>query len=420
MTQSTTTASLGADDRRPGDPSPGTGRDVAGGLRALVNRVNSVLGENSRLLPILAGWVILAVIFQSDTGYFLTTRNLSNLIVQSTVTGLIALGLVFVLLIGEIDLSVAANSGFSATVMGSILVVHGMGLTVAMIAAILAGALIGAIQGAWCNLFGIPSFVVTLGVSLVLNAGALALVPNQGQISLLGTSVLNLTSHYLAGTTLYAILVVSLVAYLGFRLWLLTTSRREKLEASAMKIVILPFATFTVLGIVLLVIFQRSGGLPIAVAVFFALVALTSLMLRYSRIGIAMYAVGGNKAAARRSGIKVGRIRVLAFTLAGALASFGGIVSASRILGVTTSLGGGSLLLDSIAAAVIGGMSLFGGHGRAAAAILGAIIVETVANGLNLMNAGPAVVYAATGGLLVLAVSIDGLVGRRNQKGGRR
>jgi D-xylose transport system permease protein len=420
MTQSTTATALNADGHTSGAPSPGTDAGIVGTLRALAARAGSVLGENTRLVPILAGWVILAVIFQADTGYFLTTRNLSDLIVQSTVTGLIALGLVFVLLIGEIDLSVAANSGFSATVMGSILVVHQMNLAVAMIAAIGVGAIIGAIQGAWCNLFGIPSFVVTLGVSLVLNAGALALVPNQGQISLLGTSVLGLTDNDLTGATLYAILVVSIAAYLAFRLWLLASSRREKLETSLVKIVVLPVATFTVLGILLLIIFQRSGGLPIAVGIFFALVALASLMLRYSRIGIAMYAVGGNKAAARRSGIKVDRVRVLAFALAGALASFGGIVSAARILGVTTTLGGGSLLLDSIAAAVIGGMSLFGGHGRAAAAILGAIIVETVANGLNLMNAGPAVVYAATGGLLVLAVSIDGLVGRRNQKGARR
>lgn len=419
MTQSTTATALEPGGQTSGAASRGTESGILGSLRAIAARANSVLGENTRLVPILAGWVILAVIFQADTGYFLTTRNLSDLIVQSTVTGLIALGLVFVLLIGEIDLSVAANSGFSATVMGSILVVHNMNLAVAMIAAIGAGALIGAIQGAWCNLFGIPSFVVTLGVSLVLNAGALALVPNQGQISLLGTSVLGLTDDDLTGSTLYVILVASIAAYLLFRLWLLATHRREKLEASLLKTVVLPVATFTVLGILLLIIFQRSGGLPIAVGIFFALVALTSLMLRYSRVGIAMYAVGGNKAAARRSGIKVDRVRILAFTLAGALASFGGIVSAARILGVTTTLGGGSLLLDSIAAAVIGGMSLFGGHGRAAAAILGAIIVETVANGLNLMNASPAVVYAATGGLLVLAVSIDGLVGRRNQKGRR-
>lgn len=419
MTQSTTAAPVGSNDGPPGLPAPGGRGGAAGALRTLAARTNSVLGENSRLVPILAGWVILAVIFQTDTGYFLTTRNLSNLIVQSTVTGLIALGLVFVLLIGEIDLSVAANSGFAATLMGNILVVRHMNLAIAMTVAIVVGGAIGAVQGTWCNIFGIPSFVVTLGVSLVLNAGALALVPNQGQISLLGTSVLNLTSHDLGGTTLYVLLFASLAAYLGFRVWLLLSTRREQLPASALKIVVLPVATFTVLGILLLIIFQRSGGLPIAVGVFFALVALTSLMLRHSRVGIAMYAVGGNKAAARRTGIKADRIRVLAFTLAGALAAFGGIVSAARILGVTTSLGGGSLLLDSIAAAVIGGMSLFGGHGRAAAAILGAIIVETVANGLNLMNAGPAVVYAATGGLLVLAVSIDGLVGRRTQKGRR-
>ena len=419
MTQTPTAAAVPSQDGSAGAPASGTGARALDGLKEMIGRASSALGENSRLVPILVGWVILAVIFQTQTGFFLTSRNLSNLIVQSTVTGVIALGLVFVLLIGEIDLSVAANSGFAATLMGNILVIQHMSLFVAMTAAILLGALVGAIQGAWCNLFGIPSFVVTLGVSLVLNAGALALVPNQGQISLLGTPVLNLTSYYITGAVLYSLLAVALVAYVGLRLWLLISSRRAQLEVSVLRTLVLPVGAFTALGIVLLVIFENSGGMPIAVGVFMLLVTLASLLLRHSRLGVAMYAVGGNRAAAQRCGIKTGRIRILAFAIAGALAAFGGIISAARIMGVTTTLGGGSLLLDCIAAAVIGGMSLFGGQGRAAAAILGAIVVATVANGLNLMNAGPAVVYAATGGLLVLAVSMDGVIGRRQRKGRR-
>jgi D-xylose transport system permease protein len=403
------------------DPTGNGNRDTAsladpGGPATLAGAARrALLTEDMRVVPVVAGWVILGVLFQTATGLFFTTHNLSDLVVQSTVTGLIALGMILVLLVGEIDLSVAANSGFCAALMGNLLVVHHVNEGLAIAAAIVTGALIGAIQGKWCNLFGLPSFVVTLGVSLVLNGGQLALLPNQGQISLLGLNVAGLAQYYLPNGWLWAGLAASVAGYLLFRGWQLYRRRAEGLPGSWVR-AIAPVGLLAVAGALIVVVFVRSGGAPPAVVIFFGLLAVASYVTRHTKFGQYLYAVGGNREAARRAGVRVGTVRVAAFAAAGALAAFGGIVSAARILGVTGSLGSGSLLLNVIAAAVIGGVSLFGGKGRVGAALLGAVIIQTVADGLNLMNVGPEVVYAATGGLLILAVTIDGLVGKASAR----
>ena len=369
------------------------------------------LGNELRFVPVAIGLVALFIFFSFQSDVFLTSRNLNNLLVQSTVTGIIALGLVFVLLTGEIDLSVAGTSGVASVLMAKLVVDSGLPVPIAVALGVAAGIVIGATSGRWITLIGVPSFVVTLGVGLLLNGIQLLLLPRTGRYNLLNTGVEDLASTNVSGLLAWGLVLGASALFALLRLSGHRARLREGLAANFAIGVVLPSAVVTAILVAVLVFLENLRGLPMPVILFVGLLGVLSYVASETRFGVYLYAIGDNAEAARRAGIKVDRIKITAFAIAGGMAAFGGILSASRILGVSVSsgggVGGGALLLESIAAAVIGGVSLFGGRGMVVGALFGALIIATVSNGLNLMGVANEARLIVTGLLLVIAVSID-------------
>ena len=370
-----------------------------------------LLANEFRFVPVAVGLLALGLFFASQSDVFLTSRNLSNLMIQSTVTGIIALGLVHVLLIGEIDLSVAATSGVASVFMSKLVVDFGYPIPVAVVAGILCGIFIGAASGRWVTMIGVPSFVVTLGVGLMLNGAQLSLLPATGRYSLLNTGVDRIAAAHLTDIWAWVAFAIAVALILLVK-WTAHGARtRTGLASNFGKTVVLPVAFIGGLLMVLVLLLEQMNGIPMPVLIFLGLLGVASYVASETRFGLYLYAIGNNAEAVRRAGIKVDRIRIAAFAIAGGFSALAGILAASRILGVSVTsgggIGGGALLLESIAAAVIGGVSLFGGRGTMIGALLGALIIATVSNGLNLMGVANEMRLIVTGALLVLAVSID-------------
>ncbi len=369
------------------------------------------LGNELRFVPVALGLVALIIFFATQSDVFLTSRNLNNLLIQSTVTGIIALGLVFVLLTGEIDLSVAATSGVASVFMAKMVVDFGLPIPLAIAAGVALGAVVGAVSARWVTMIGVPSFVVTLGVGLILNGIQLLMLPRTGRYNLLNTGVERLAATYVTGPLAWALVLGALALFALVMVSTWRSRQSEGLPASFNSGVLLPVVIVGAFLIGLQLFLHNLRGLPMPVILFLGLLGIMSYLASQTRFGVYLYAIGNNAEAARRAGIKVDRIKIIAFAIAGALAAFGGILSASRILGVSVSsgggVGGGALLLESIAAAVIGGVSLFGGRGMVVGALFGALIIATVSNGLNLMGVANEARLIVTGLLLVVAVSID-------------
>lgn len=375
--------------------------------RSLADR----LANELRFVPVAVGLLALFIFFATQSDVFLTSRNLNNLMIQSTVTGIIALGLVFVLLTGEIDLSVAGTSGVASVFMAKMVVDFGAPVPVAVLAGVLCGVLIGAASGRWITLIGVPSFVVTLGVGLVLNGIQLMLLPRTGRYNLLNTGVDDIASTTISGAGAWVIFAIAVCAVGWVRWSSYRTRKAQRLPASFGQMVLLPVGIIGGALLVLVLVLSSLKGLPMPIILFLGLLGACAYLTGETRFGLYLYAIGNSAEAARRAGINVNRIKIAAFAIAGGLAAFAGILAASRILGVSVSsgggIGGGALLLESIAAAVIGGVSLFGGRGRIVGVLFGAMIISTVSNGLNLMGVANEARLIVTGLLLVLAVSID-------------
>ena len=368
--------------------------------------------SNYRSLTVALTLVIIWGFFyvRDPNDVFLSARNLSNLALQITVTGLLALGLVFVLLIGEIDLSTAALSGVSAAIIAALVQQNGMNTAIAIVIGLLFAAAFQMVLSGLVVL-GPPSFIVTLGASLVLNGVLLQILPSTGQFNLSGTPLGEFASKYIptgwavvGAAVLYAVFAVSRVST-----WRRQRQRGLRSSAASLAVPLVVTAIGTALA---LTVFAKYRGVPVPFAVFFALVLLSSYALTQTRFGTAVYAVGGNREAARRAGIKVTAVVVLVFAIAGVLSALGGLIAASRVLGVSNQSGSGSLLLEAIAAAVIGGVSLTGGRGTAWASLLGALVIGSISNGMDLLDYSTSAKMMVQGSLLVAAVLLDVLFNR--------
>lgn len=370
-----------------------------------------MLTGDFRALPVAIGLLILGFFFATQSEVFLSSRNLSNLLIQSTVTGIIALGLIFVLITAEIDLSVAAASGITSVVMSIFVVKFNFPVFLSVTIAIMFGATIGAISGRWITFVKVPSFVVTLGVGLVLNGLQLVLLPNTGRYNLLNTGVEKIAGTHIVGGWAWIVLVIGIAVLSGLRINRFMRKQKAGLGGSLLFEVIVPIVSITILGIVAVAVLLGHKGIPIPFLIFIALLAIANYITTETKFGLYVYAVGNNAEAARRAGINIATVKIASFAIAGGMAGLAGVLAASRILGVSVSsgggVGGGALLLESIAAAVIGGVSLFGGRGQVVAALFGALIIGTVSNGLNLMGVQNEIRLIVTGILLILAISID-------------
>ncbi|HYP47155.1 MAG TPA: hypothetical protein VEQ61_00830 [Thermoleophilaceae bacterium] len=372
-------------------------------------------------LPIILGLVIIAIIFQSQNDRFLTAGNFVNLILQSAAFALIAMGIVFVLLLGEIDLSVGYVSGVAGVISAVLLIPDGsqVSTVVAVALALGSGLAIGTLHGLFITKVGVPSFVVTLAGLLAWNGVVLLLIGSRGTVVLQDDFMIGLANDFLPEGTAWALMLVCVLLYAGTQLNEVRVRRKAGLDHDPASLISLRVLALALALAAVVYIANQDRGVPYVLLIVAALFVFWAFVLARTRFGRYVYAVGGNAEAARRAGINVDRIRIYVFAIASFMAAVGGIILASRLRSVDTHAGGGSLLLYSIAAAVIGGTSLFGGIGHIKSAILGALVIASIDNGLGLLGLGSGEKFVITGGVLLLAVAVDSFSRRAQAQSGR-
>lgn len=393
-------------------------KGIGGSVAAFVDRVKAGdLGS----LPVIVGLAIIWSVFTALNPIFLSPNNLVNLLFDCSTVGIIALGIVCVLMLGEIDLSVGSMSGVGSTIIGVLWVNQGVPLPLAIMAALIVGALIGTFYATLRNRLGMPSFVSTLSGLLALLGLQLYLLGATGSINL----------PYSSGMVNFGQLLI-LPAWLSYLLCLLpgivmlvvglqTNARRRaaNLSVGSQSGLMLKAAMTTVALLAVIFYLNLGRGVPWMFALFVALVLVMNYALTRTQWGRSMKAVGGNAEAARRAGINVRRIYISAFMLCSTLAALGGVLTSARLASASQQAGTGDVNLNAIAAAVIGGTSLFGGRGSAYSALLGIIVIQSIANGLTLLNLSSSLRYMITGGVLAIAVIVDSLARQSRVSHGR-
>ena len=364
-------------------------------------------------LPVVVGLIVIGTIFQiASDGVFLKPFNLVNLTLQMSATGTISIGIVLVLLLGEIDLSAGIVSGLCAGIMAVLAVNLEVAPPLAVAAGLLAGMAVGALHGVWITRFGIPSFVVTLA-GLIAWQGALLLVLGRtGTINLNDPFITSLAGTFLRGRAAWGAAAVFL-AYVALGPILSRRSRQAAgLAVPPLGVVAIRSVAISVCVIVVVAVLDSDRGIGSALLFLVGAVIVMDFVLLRVRFGRMIYAIGGNAEAARRAGIPVQRVRVTVFVLASLFAAWGGILGASRLLAVNQSAGGGPVLLNAIAAAVIGGTSLFGGRGSVWSALLGMMVIQSISSGMDLLSLSSGIKFMITGGVLLSTVTIDAVLRR--------
>ncbi|MER5940052.1 sugar ABC transporter permease [Streptomyces sp. NPDC001928] len=372
-------------------------------------------------LPVVLVLAVVWITFQSLNDNFLSPRNLSNLSVDIVGTGLIAVGIVFVLLLGELDLSVGSISGLAAAVFAVLNVNNGVPEWLALIVGVLAGTAAGTVQGYSFARTRVPAFVVTLAGLLTWNGLMLYILGSSGTINLDENGlVAKLTSYYFTDDAVaygLAALAAGLVFLVSYR------DRRRRMAAGmrhrSLQVIGVRAGGLAVIAFVSAYLLNRFQGLPLALLIFLVVVAGLDIVLRRTHYGRQVYALGGGVEAARRAGLHVTRVQTAVLAVSGTMAAIGGLFLASRITSVSQSSGTGVLLLNAIAAAVIGGTSLFGGRGSTWSAVLGMLVIQSIASGMALTDTPAAVQFMITGGVLFAAVVIDALSRRSQEAHGR-
>ncbi|MET9048933.1 sugar ABC transporter permease [Streptomyces sp. NPDC048231] len=372
-------------------------------------------------IPVVIGLAIIWIIFQSLNSNFLTAGNLSDISVAMVGTGMIAVGIVFVLLLGEIDLSVGSVSGVAGAAFAVLTVTHGMSAWLAFVLAILTGTVAGAIHGFVFAKIGVPAFAVTLAGLLFWNGFMLQILGDSGTINLDSEGlVAKLTSYYFTdvaaayGLALAVTVLYFLSSFFGNR-------RREAagVPSRPLSETILRTVLLAVLSFVVAAVYNQYKGLPLAVVIFVAVLLITDFVLRRTRYGRMIFALGGSVEASRRAGINVEMVRISVFAISGTFAAIGGLFIASKIASANQGAGAGDLLMNAIAAAVIGGTSLFGGRGRTWNALLGVLVIVSIQYGLALEGIASPVQYMITGGVLLATVVIDAITRKTQKTAGR-
>lgn len=364
-------------------------------------------------VPVIVGLAVIWIVFQLLNENFLSARNLSNLVLQVGVVGMLSLGVVLVLLIGEIDLSLGTLAGMCAALMAVLLTNDGWPVWAAIAAAVAVGAAAGLLQGGISVIVGVPSFVVTLGGFLAWQGVQLTLLGNAGELRVEDEFVRGIANSYLPSWLAWGLLAVAAAGW-----WADVALRRRartRLDLSVRPLARDVAACVAPVAFGALVVAYLDGyfGVPWLLVLLGGIAVALGALTTRTQLGRHLFAIGGDREAARRAGVRVDQIRVLVFALAAALAAIAGLIAVSRQFAVSTGTGGGTLLLEAIAAAVIGGASLFGGQGRVYQALLGALVIASVENGLDLLGKPSSTKDIATGAILVAAVSIDAISRRR-------
>ncbi|MDT9687183.1 sugar ABC transporter permease [Streptomyces sp. P9(2023)] len=372
-------------------------------------------------LPVVVAVIIIWTVFGTLDSTFLSAQNLSDLSQQIVGTGMIAIGIVFVLLLGEIDLSVGSVSGLCAAIFAVLNVLNGMNQWLALLVALAGGAAVGLIQGFFFAKVGVPAFVVTLAGNLFWNGLMLQVLGTSGTVNIPSESIVS----ELYSTIFHSPAAAYITAAVGVGLFLaaslLDARRRQRARVPFRPIAEIVIRTVVIAAIAFVAayILNQYQGLPLALLIFLILLVVVDFVLRRTSYGRQIFAVGGNIEGARRAGISVPFVRMSVFSIAGAMAAVGGIFLAGQIQSASQTSGGGNLLMNVIAAAVIGGTSLFGGRGSVWSALLGALVIGSIQSGMNIMGVSNAVQFMITGAVLLAAVVVDSL-SRRSQKAAGR
>ena len=391
---------------------------VSGSLKAFFDKVRA--GDVGSL-PVVVGLVVIWTVFTVMNPIFLSANNLVNLLFDCSTIGVIALGIVCVLMLGEIDLSVGSMSGVGSALVGVLWVNMGVPVLLAIAGALAVGALVGAVYAVLRTKLGMPSFVSTLAGLLALLGLQLYMLGNTGSINLpygsfmVDFGQLQIMPAWLS--TLLAIVPGVVVLVMGQR----TRGRRQSANLSPGSLGGLIFkAAILTVALVAIVLYLNTGrGVPWMFGLFVGLVVIMDYAFTRTKWGRSMMAVGGNAEAARRAGINVKRIYTSAFIMCSMFAALGGVLSSARLASASQQAGTGDVNLNAIAAAVIGGTSLFGGRGNAWSALLGIIVIQSIASGLTLLNLSSSLRYMITGGVLAIAVIVDSLARRSRVSHGR-
>ena len=410
-------------------PTIGSGHE--GGVRdQVVAWARNIRQGEMGALPAIGGFVVLLILFSFLDSTFLTPLNLANLLTQAATLMMLAMALVFVILLGEIDLSAGVTSGVAAAIF--VVLVHNYQLNwiAAVGVALAAGLVIGSFIGVFVAKVGIPSFVVTLGLFLGLQGLQLIIIGTGGAYRIETPEISAIMNKNLPLIGGWIALAVAL--FIAVAIALFDRSRRARAGVVNRPIVIMLARLLVIAGagslFVALLNIDRSAnrgtlngvaiekvaieGVPIVVPIAVGILWLGTFVLDRTRFGRHLYAVGGNPEAARRAGIKVASVRIAAFVICSTLAVVSGIFDASRI-GVVTASTGGQIVLSGVAAAVVGGVSLFGGRGRLSHAAIGALVIAVIANGLGLLGLPAGANYLVTGGVLILAAAFDAVSRKR-------
>lgn len=394
------------------------------------NRVNPLMAEVTAvadrvrrgdlgLLPVTGALILIWLFFYVQIPIFLSPRNLSFLLLQISVVGILAIGIVLVLLLGEIDLSVAATAGVAAASVAVLIARFGWSVLPAVAVGLLVAVAIGLFQGFFVAVVKVPSFVVTLAGLLSLQGVMLVILGQQGTVNVNNPLLRSITTTYIPASWGYGIAVGMTAIYIS-----VSARRRARRVAAGLDVTPMLreiLGSAAILALVVAVVWRLNQhlGLPVALLVLLGVAGFWTLILAHTTFGTNVFAVGGNAEAAHRAGINVSRIRMTVMVFAAMTFAFGGIIGASRFASVSyNAFVGGPLLLEAIGAAIIGGTSLFGGRGRVSSALLGALVIGSLSNGLDLFNAGSAVKFIVSGAILLAAVTVDALSRRRRMQSG--
>jgi D-xylose transport system permease protein len=391
---------------------------IGGTVSAFIDRVRTGdLGS----LPVIAGLVIIWTVFTALNPVFLSANNMVNLLFDCSTVGVISLGIVCVLMVGQIDLSVGSMSGFGSALVGALWVNHGWPVLLTIIIAVAAGALVGLIYAVLLNRFGMPSFVATLAGLLAILGLQLYILGSSGSINLPYESAMVNLGQLIVIPAIVSYVVAVVPGAVMLALGLRTRERRRVSNLSAPSVSSLLVRSVSVTSLLEIVVayLNQGRGVPLMFGLFLAIAVAMDYALKRTRWGRSMHAVGGNREAARRAGINVGGIYTSAFVLCASLAALGGVLTAARLASASTQAGTGDVNLNAIAAAVIGGTSLFGGRGSAYSAVLGIIVIQSIASGLTLLNLSSSLRFMITGAVLAIAVIVDSLARQSRVSHGR-
>ena len=383
----------------------------------LKQKIMEALAGKWRMLPIFVVLTLIFIVFGSISPAFLSVRNIYNLLLQIAQMATISLGLFFLLLIGEIDLSVASSSAVCGLIAAYVATRLGGNMVLCILAAVGTGAFFGFVQGAIVTTFQAPAFLVTLGGQLFFQGLLLRLLPPENFVSIIGLPVTRLTTSTLSlissnGLVFAATFVMFLLKYQTYRV-----AVKVGAPANFFKNVMIPTITIAVAGVLFVFLMDSYFGVSVAVAIVLVMIGVMTYVGSQTRFGLYLYAIGGNPQAAIRAGIPVTKVRLAAFVIEGALVGLGGVIAATRVQSVAMASIDMTVQMEAIAAAVLGGASLFGGRGKVWGVLLGALIMGSISNGLFLIGASTAWRFMIAGLILVMAITLDSYIAKASKMG---